>query len=59
MSKRGLAIAQPGDSEDEDVEAVRKLKKAFAQPVSKMQATAISVLAREAGGRGKRKAKVQ
>ena len=57
MSKHGLAIAEPGDSDEDDERAVGKLQNALKHPMSEMQSKALTVLAREAGGNGRRKAK--
>ena len=51
-----MAIAEPGDSDDEDELVVGKLKKALQHPMTEAQSKAITVLAREAGGKGRRKA---
>ena len=59
MSKRGLAIPEAGDSDEDDAQAVGKLKEAFQHPVSQAQAKVLTILAREARSNGRRKAKTK
>jgi hypothetical protein len=58
MSKRGLAIAEPGEIEVDEEAAIAKYKGAFVKPLRQTQICALSALAKGAGGRGARKQKV-